>query len=172
VVSVDRSEKNAVKYDQPQIESLVSHKISAPVRSYITGQPSIDRAEKNASLSNLRRDELIAIGILFLLLLIGLRAPIAALVVTAVGAVSTLAGFGEVALLGKVLTLDPVGVAAGTMTGLALATAFALLILDRFLAPPLRRRCGSSRRRARRSWSPGRRWCWRSRSSPSSVRPS
>jgi len=132
IVSVDRSEKDAVKYDQPQIENLVSHKIRAPVRSYITGQPSIDRAEKNASLSSLRRDELIAIGILFILLLIGLRAPIAALIVTAVGAVSTLAGFGEVALLGHIFQLDPVGVAAGTMTGLALGVAFALLILDRF----------------------------------------
>ncbi len=132
IVSVDRSEKDAVKYDQPQIESLVARRISSPVRSYITGQPSIDRAEKNASISNLRRDELIAIGVLFLLLLVGLRAPVAAAVVAAVAAVSTLAGFGEVALLGKFLTLDPVGVAAGTMTGLALGVGFALLILDRF----------------------------------------
>src|SRR5579864_1267584 len=132
VVSVDRTEANAVKYDQPQIENLVSRMITNPVRSYITGQPSIDRAEKNASLSNLRRDELIAIGSVFLLLLIGLRAPVAAFVVTAVAAVSTLAAFGEVALLGHVLKLDPVGVAAGTMTGLAVAVGFALLILDRF----------------------------------------
>jgi putative drug exporter of the RND superfamily len=132
VVSVDRSEANAVKYDEPQIENLVSHRITSPVRSYITGQPSIDRAEKNASLSDLRRNELLAVGILFLLLLIGLRAPIAALLVTAVAAISTLAAFGEVALLGHFLKLDAVGVAAGTMTGLALSVAFALLILDRF----------------------------------------
>ncbi len=132
VVSVDRSEKDAVKYDQPQIESLVAHEITGQVRPYISGQPSIDRAEKNAALSSLRRDEAIAIGILFLLLLIGLRAPVAAVIVTATGAISMLAGFGEVALLGKIFALDPVGVAAGTMTGLAVAVGFALLILDRF----------------------------------------
>ncbi len=132
IVSVDRSEKTAVKYDQPQIENLVAHKITGPVKPYITGQPSIDRAEKDASLSNLRRDEAIAVGILFLLLLVGLRAPVAAVIVTAVGAISMLAGFGEVALLGKIFSLDPVGVAAGTMTGLAVAVAFAVLILDRF----------------------------------------
>ena len=34
--------------------------ISSPVKAYVTGQPSIDRAEKNASLANLRRNELIA----------------------------------------------------------------------------------------------------------------
>ena len=132
VVSVDRSEKHVVRYDEPQIERLVARDISAPARAYVTGQPSIDRALKDASISNLRRTELIAIGILFVLLLIGLRAPVAALLVAAVGAISTMAGFGEVALLGHVITLDPVGVALGTMTGLALGVGFALLILDRF----------------------------------------
>ncbi|HET7051221.1 MAG TPA: MMPL family transporter [Solirubrobacteraceae bacterium] len=132
VVSVDRPERDVVRYDEPQIESLVSRKIATPVRAFITGQPSIDRAEKDASLSNLRHDELIAVGILLVLLLLGLRAPIAALLVTAVGAISVLAGFGEVALLGRLLTLDPVGVAGGTMTGLAFAVGFALLVLDRF----------------------------------------
>ena len=132
IVSVDRTEANAVKYDQPQIEKLVSQKITGPVQSHITGQPAIDRAERNASLSNLRRNELIAVGILFVLLLIGLRAPVAALVVTAVGAVSVLAGFGEVALLSHLYKIDPVDIAGGTMIGLALAVAFSLLILDRF----------------------------------------
>ena len=132
VVSVDRSEKNVVRYDEPQIERLVANEIAAPSKAYITGQPSIDRALKDAAVSNLRRTELIAIGILFFVLLIGLRAPVAAFLVTAVGAISTMAGFGLVALLGRVITLDPVGVALGTMTGLALGVGFALLILDRF----------------------------------------
>jgi RND superfamily putative drug exporter len=132
VVSVDRPEKAVVQYDQPQIENLVSRQVSGPVKAFITGQPSIDRALKTAALSNLRQTELIAIAILFLLLLLGLRAPVAAAVVTAVGAISMLAGFGEVALLGHVMSLDPVGVALGTMTGLALGVGFALLILDRF----------------------------------------
>jgi RND superfamily putative drug exporter len=132
VVSVDRPEQAVVRYDQPQIERLVSRQITTPARAFVSGQPSIDRAEKDASLSNLRRDELIAVGILLLILVVGLRAPVAALLVTAVGAISVLAGFGEVALLGHVMRLDPVGVAAGTMTGLAFAVGFALLILDRF----------------------------------------
>ncbi|MGO9961570.1 MAG: MMPL family transporter, partial [Solirubrobacteraceae bacterium] len=132
VVSVDRSEKTVVQSDEPQIETLVARQIAGPVKAYITGQASLDRAAKNASLTNLRRTELIAIAIVFLLLLAGLRAPVAALIVTAVGAISLLAGFGEVALLGHVLSLDPVGDALGTMTGLALGTGFALLILDRF----------------------------------------
>ncbi len=132
VVSVDRTEKAAVQYDQPQIEKLVASRISSPVRPFITGQPSIDRAEKTASLADLKRNEAIAVGILLLLLLIGLRAPVAAVVVTAVAGMSMLAGFGVVALTGHIVRVDPVAVAAGTMTGLALAVGFSLLILDRF----------------------------------------
>src|SRR5262249_28402709 len=54
IVSVDRSEKAVVKYDQPQIESLVSHYVTAPLHSYVSGQPSIDRAVKSASIDTLR----------------------------------------------------------------------------------------------------------------------
>lgn len=121
-----------MKYRQPQIERLVARQISAPIRSFITGQPSIDRAQRDAVLFNLRRQALIAIGIVFVLLLVGLRAPVAAAVVAAVAAFSTLASLGAVTLLGHVLTLDPVGVAVGTMLGLALGVGFALLVLDRF----------------------------------------
>jgi RND superfamily putative drug exporter len=132
VASVDRPEKDVVKYDLPQIQRLVTSSTSGGVKAFISGQATLDRADKDASLNNLRHTELIAIGILFALLLIGLRAPVAAALVAAVGAISTLAGLGEVALMGHVSALDPVGVALGTMTGLALGTAFALLILDRF----------------------------------------
>ncbi len=132
VVAVDRSEKDVVKYDAPQIQNLVSRTISAPVRHYVTGQPILDRALNNASMDNLRRDEAIAVGIVFLLLLIGLRAPMAAFMVTAVGGVSMLAAFGEVTLLGHFMKLDTVGIALGTMTGLILGVGFSLLILDRF----------------------------------------
>ena len=132
VVSVDRSEVDTDRYDLPQIERATHEQVRAPVRSYISGQPTIDVAERNASMADLRRVEAIAAGIVFLLLLIGLRAPVAAALVTIVGGVSMLAGFGAVALLGRAIAVDPVTVAAGTMTGLALSVAFALLILDRF----------------------------------------
>ena len=132
VVSVDRAEKTVVAHDAPQIDRLIAHTVHRPVHAFVSGQASIDRAVKDAALSDLRRSELIALGILFLLLLVGLRAPVAAALVIAVAAISTLAGFGEVALLGHIVSLDPLGVALGTMTGLAVSTGFALLVLDRF----------------------------------------
>jgi RND superfamily putative drug exporter len=133
VVAVDRPERDVVATDQPQIEKLVATQIgSTPVKAFITGQPSIDRALKDAALNDLRRHELIAAGIVFVLLLIGLRAPLPALLVTAKASASMLAAFGEVALLGHLIKLDVIGVAAGSMTGLAIGVGFGLLILDRF----------------------------------------
>ena len=132
VVSVDRTEKDAVKYAQPQINAVVSRDISAPVKAYVTGQPSIDAAIRSASISSTRNAELIALVILFFLLLIGLRAPLAAALVTIVGAATVLAGFGVMTLVGKVTDTDPLALATATMTGLALGVGFSLMILDRF----------------------------------------
>jgi RND superfamily putative drug exporter len=132
VVSVDKPEKTVVNYDQPQIEAIVAHQISAPIRASITGQPSIDRALKDQTISTTRRSELIAIGILFVLLLLGLRAPLAAVAVTTVGAATVLAEYGVMALIGKVIDVDAVAIALASMTGLALGVGYSLLILDRF----------------------------------------
>jgi uncharacterized membrane protein YdfJ with MMPL/SSD domain len=85
VVSIDRSETAVLKTDLPRIERLVHTRVHAPVRAHITGQASIDAALKSAMIEQTRRAELLAIALLFLVLLLLLRAPIAALVVTAFG---------------------------------------------------------------------------------------
>lgn len=132
VVSVDKPERDVVNYDQPQIEALVARDISKPVHPSVTGQASIDRALKDQAITTTRRSELIALGILFVLLLLGLRAPLAAAAVTLVGAATVLAGFGVMALVGKVISVDPLALALASMTGLALGVGYALLVLDRF----------------------------------------
>jgi RND superfamily putative drug exporter len=132
VVSVDRAEKDVVNNDQPQIERLVARDIARPLRASVTGQPSIDRALKDQALSATRRSELIAVGILFLLLLLALRAPLAAAIVTLVGAATVLSTYGLMALLGRLIDTDPIAVALASMTGLALGVGYSLLILDRF----------------------------------------
>jgi putative drug exporter of the RND superfamily len=132
VVSVDRPEKDVVDYDQPQIERLVARDITRPVRASVTGQPSIDRALKNQALSSTLRSELIAVAVLFVLLLLALRAPLAATTVTLLGAATVLASYGLMALLARFVETDPIAVALASMTGLALGVGYSLLVLDRF----------------------------------------
>jgi putative drug exporter of the RND superfamily len=131
IASVNRSEKDVVKYDQPAIESLVSHHVTSPAKAYISGQPSIDKAWKAESVSAVRTYAWIAVGVLFVLLLVGLRAPLAAVIVTAIAGATTLSAFGVMAVLGKFMTIDAIALAIGALSGLARGTSWSLVMLDR-----------------------------------------
>ena len=132
VASVARTERAMVDTVQPQIERTVDANITGQVKASITGQPTLDRALRDESIATTREAMAIACGLLFVLLLIGLRAPVAAVVLTGFGAVTALSGLGVMALLGKVIETDALAVALGSMTGLALGVGFALLMVDRF----------------------------------------
>ena len=132
VASVARTEEQMVETVQPQIERTVDSVLTEQVTAHITGQPTLDRALKDEAISTTRRAELIAVGGLFVMLLIGLRTPVAAFVLSAFGAVTTLTGFGAMALLGQVIETDPLAVALASITGLALGVGFSLMIVDRF----------------------------------------
>ena len=132
VVSIDRSERAVLRQDLPQIQRLVDRRVSAPVQSHITGQASIDAAMKSSMLHATRRAELLALPLLLLVLLLVLRAPIAAVVITAFGATTVLTGMGVMTLLAKTTETDPTAVALGSLVGLALGVGFALMVVVRF----------------------------------------
>ena len=133
VVSVAKTEEQMVETVQPQIERTVDqrahrpgHRPTSPASRRSTGR---SRTRRSATT---RQAELIAVGVLFVLLLIGLRTPVAAFVLAGFGAVTTLTGFGAMALLGQVIETDALAVALASITGLALGVGFSLMIVDRF----------------------------------------
>jgi X-X-X-Leu-X-X-Gly heptad repeat protein len=132
VASVAQTEEAMVDGVQEEIDRIVDTKISAPVTPYITGTPTIDLAAKDQALDTARQAELVALPILFLVLLIVLRAPVAALVLTAFGGMTTLMSFGAMALLGKAIEVDATAVALASMAGLALGVSYALLVYRRW----------------------------------------
>ena len=132
VASVAKTEKQMVETVQPQIDRTVDSVLTGQVKAHITGQATLDRALKDEAISTTRQAELIAVGLLFVLLLIGLRTPVAAFVLAGFGAVTTLTGFGAMALLGQVIETDPLAVALASITGLALGVGYSLMIVDRF----------------------------------------
>ena len=132
VASVAKTEKQMVETVQPQIDRTVDGVLTGQVKAHITGQATLDRALKDEAISTTRQAELIAVGGLFVLLLIGLRTPVAAFLLAGFGAVTTLTGFGAMALLGQLIETDPLAVALASITGLALGVGFSLMIVDRF----------------------------------------
>ena len=132
VASVAQTEEAMVDGVQQEINRIVDEEISGAVTPYITGTPTIDLATKDQSLDTARRAELLALPILFLVLLLILRAPVAALVLTAFGGVTTLMSFGAMALLGKAIDVDATAVAVASMAGLALGVSYAMLVYRRW----------------------------------------
>ena len=132
VASVAQTEDAMVDGVQQDIDRIVDAKISDPVTPYITGTPTIDLAAKDQALETARRAELLALPILFIVLLVILRAPVAALVLTAFGGMTTLMSFGAMGLLGKAIEVDATAVTLASMAGLALGVSYAMLVYRRW----------------------------------------
>ena len=132
VVSVAKTEKDMVKSGQAAIDRVVARDVSGPVHASITGQPSIDRAMSQTVIDQTRLRMAIALPILFLVLLLLFRAPVAALLVTVMAGTTAYAGLGMTALVAKVVDIDPIGVIAGMMAGLALGVGFGVLFYRRW----------------------------------------
>ncbi|UGS36274.1 MMPL family transporter [Capillimicrobium parvum] len=132
VASVAHTEKEMVKTYQAQIDGVVAKQIGGPVHASITGQPSLDRGFKDAAIDATRTGALLTIPILFVVLLLLLRAPVAAAGLALLGGVTALSGLGLMTLLGKVMPVDSIAMALGTMTGLALAVGYGLLVFRRW----------------------------------------
>lgn len=131
IVSVDRPEKQAMEVSQPQIERIVSQRTAAPVHASITGQPSIDNALRDQALSAAETYGLIGAGVLFLLLLAGLRSLPAAVLVEALAAGTALGGLGLLRVVGESISVDPLAVPFAVMSGLAVGAGWSLVVLDR-----------------------------------------
>ena len=75
IASVPGTEKQVIKYDQPRIKAIISQQVTAPVKAYLSGAAALDQASKDQSVQILQTAAVIAIGVLFVMLLVGLRAP-------------------------------------------------------------------------------------------------
>lgn len=134
LASVAHSEQKMLDGVQAEIDATVDRVVRNDVRAHVTGQPTLDAAIQDEALDTARRATLLALPILFLALLILLRAPLAALIGTAFGGAIAFASQGVLTPLAEPLSVDGIGVALTAVMGLALGTAFAVLMLTRFRA--------------------------------------
>ncbi len=132
VTAVERSEKDVANTVQPQIDRTVKRYVSSPVTAYVTGQPSIDRAMRSQSISTTRTAVLLALPVLFVLCVLLFGAPVLAALVTAFSATVLAVGYGLTAVVATIIDVDPVAVAGGAILGLALSSAFALMMIARY----------------------------------------
>ena len=132
LASVARTEDEMLDEVQQSIDRTVAIHTWGPVRAHISGTPTLDQAIEDEALQTTRVATLLALPLLFLALLLVLRAPLAALITTAFGGVVAFSGVGAMTLVGEAFKVDAIGVALASLMGLALGTGMALMILARF----------------------------------------
>ncbi len=133
VASVAHNERDMVATYQKQIDETVRSTISGPVHEHITGQPTLDIAAKNAAIDATRTASLVALPILLVVLLFLLGRPVAAVMITATAGTVVLMSFGVLAILGRLVDIDPAALALASLTGLALGVGYTLVVVRRFL---------------------------------------
>lgn len=132
VTAIEKPEKTVANTIQPQIDRTVRRYVAAPVKAYVTGQPSIDRAMRSESISTTRTAILIALPTIFLLCAVLFGTPVVAAIVVALTGTVLAVGYGLTALAARVMDVDPVAVAGAAILGLVLSCSLALVMESRY----------------------------------------
>jgi putative drug exporter of the RND superfamily len=126
------STKTAVNETVPRLEELLEEKVSAPVRVTQSAYATLSRALQQESIDASEHDELIALPILLIVLLLVFRSPVAAAIPLGFGAITVLASRGILYFLTGFFSIDAFALTVCTMIGLALGVDYALLMVSRF----------------------------------------
>jgi RND superfamily putative drug exporter len=124
--------KTAVNEVVPHLNELLERKVTAPVRATQTGYASLSRAIQTESIDSAEHDELVALPILLIILLLVFRSPVAAAIPLGFGAITVLASRGVLYFLTSWFSIDAFALTVCTMIGLALGVDYALLLVSRF----------------------------------------
>ena len=106
---------------------MLAHTVSAPVKATQTGYATLSRALQQESIDASEHDELIALPILLVILMLVFRSPVAAAIPLGFGAITVLASRGILYFLTGWFSIDAFALTVCTMIGLALGVDYALL---------------------------------------------
>ncbi len=131
-VRVSKPFKQISDETTPAIQREIARTVKPPLKSELTGMAPVMRALNEASADSIRKGERIALPILFVLLLLVFRSPIAALVPALSGFLVIRVGAVVFGGLNNVVEMDALSLSILTMIGLALGVDYSLLIVSRF----------------------------------------
>jgi putative drug exporter of the RND superfamily len=133
LVGTDGSFEDVGKRTVPEIRSILKRVVPPTIHHYLTGYAAIGTGIAQESFAALKRAELIAAPLLFMLLLLIFRSPIAAGIPLLLGIGSVLGARGVLAGVNAgVLPLDASALNLASMFGLALGVDYSLLLVSRF----------------------------------------
>lgn len=116
----------------PAVERTLDRVVPPGMRAELTGQAPLMRAINETSLDALDKGELIALPILFLMLLVIFRSPLAALVPAIAGLLVIRIGTALMGVIALYVDVDALALNMVAMIGLALGVDYSLLVVSRF----------------------------------------
>ncbi|MFF3227884.1 MMPL family transporter [Nocardia suismassiliense] len=128
----DRLRQNRVPMQQAVIDEATRAASAGAVRAYLLGGTSFGQAVQEAEISDLMRIELVAVPAAILVLLVGLRAPVAALVPVLIAAASVLSTLGLFALIRDIFPVDGMLLIGVNAIGLGIGIDYALFVMNRY----------------------------------------
>lgn len=131
-IQVRRPFQRIVDETTPAVRRTLARTVPPRMHAEITGLAPLVRALNDASLHSLDTGELIALPILFLLLLLIFRSPLAALVPALAGLLVTRIGTALMGVIARGVAVDALALNMVTMIGLALGVDYSLLVVSRF----------------------------------------
>jgi RND superfamily putative drug exporter len=132
VASVAHTDEAMVETYQEEIDDTIDGVVTGDVTAHVSGTPTLGRAIQDESLETARKGLAFGLPLLFIALLLVLRAPVAAAVTAAFGGVTAFVSFGIMTIVGEFFSIDAIALALGALMGMVVGTALALLILTRF----------------------------------------
>jgi RND superfamily putative drug exporter len=116
----------------PAVEDVLARYERGGLRTELTGMAPLMRALNETSLDSLDQGELIALPVLFAMLLLIFRSPLAAIVPAISGLLVTRVGTALMGAIGTGVEIDALALNMVTMIGLALGVDYSLLVVSRF----------------------------------------
>lgn len=128
----DRLRQNRVPVQQAVIDEATRAASAGAVRAYLLGGTAFGQAVQEAEISDLMRIELVAVPAAILVLLVGLRAPVAALVPVVIAAASVLSTLGLFAVIRDIFPVDGMLLIGVNAIGLGIGIDYALFVMNRY----------------------------------------
>ncbi|HMJ02368.1 MAG TPA: MMPL family transporter, partial [Conexibacter sp.] len=131
-IQVRRSFNEIFDETTPAVEQVLERYERGGLDTELTGSAPLMRAINETSLEALDKGELIALPVLFVMLLLIFRSPLAALVPAFSGLVVIRIGTALMGAIGTRVEIDALALSMVAMIGLALGVDYSLLMVSRF----------------------------------------
>lgn len=128
----DQERQDRIPAQQAAADRAVQQASGGNVRAYLVGVPAFGQAVQRAEIADLLRIELVAVPVAILVLLIGLRRPVAALVPVSIAGAAVVTTLGLFDLLGAVFQVDGMLLVGTNAVGLGIGIDYALFVMNRY----------------------------------------